>query len=111
MDIETIRRLNRNKAQLIAAYSESREHGNDPDTAVTLLADRIGEEAAAEIVAVMILLKGEWDARISPASRRWAIATAGLLALSLAKSRSLYYCDEIHPAHIDQLSAALRRMS
>ena len=99
------------KTQLIDAHRYSRDHGNTPTETAQLLTDAIGAENAAEIVAVMVLCKGEWDARISPGSRRWARETAQHDEAELAQISGLYYCDEIHPAHMEQIVSAFRRAS
>jgi len=99
------------KAQLIEAYRYSRDHGNTPAETAQLLIDAIGAESAAEIVAVMVLCKGEWDARICPRNREWARETAEHDEAELAQIPGLYYCDEIHPANMDLLANVFRRAS
>lgn len=97
------------KAQLIAAHRWSREHGNTPEETVQILTDAIGRESAAEIIAVMVLCRGEWDARISDSSRAWAAETCSCEPDELNLIPGLYYCDEIHPAHMEQIVWAIRR--
>lgn len=97
------------KAQLIAAHRWSREHDNTPETTVEILTDSIGKESAAEIVAVMVLCRGDWDARISSDSRAWAAETCSHEVKELDQIAGLYYCDEIHPTHMEQIVWAMRR--
>lgn len=99
------------KAALISAYHYSRDHNDTPAETADILTDAIGVENAAEIVAVMVLCKGEWDARISHSSRRWARATAEHDEAELAQIPGLYYCDEIHPAHMEQIVSAFRSIA
>ena len=109
-NIEIFRSLKRNKLQLVEAYRYSLDHSNTPEETAQHLIDEIGKAAAAEITAAMILCKGEWDARISPASRRWARDTLSCTAAEMS-NHYLFYCDEIHPAHFDQIASAIRRMA
>lgn len=97
------------KAQLISAYRYGRENNDTPAETADILSDVIGAENAAEIVAVMVLCKGEWDARISPGSRKWARETAQHDEAELAQIPGLYYCDEIHPTHLEQIVSVFRR--
>lgn len=99
------------KAQLISAYRYSQDHNNTPTETADILTDAIGAENAAEIVAVMVLCKGEWDARICPRNREWARETAQHDEAELAQIPGLYYCDEIHPANMDLLASVFRRAS
>ena len=99
------------KTQLVSAYRYSLDHGNSPAETADILTDAIGAENAAEIVAVMVLCKGEWDARICPRNREWARETAQHDPAELAQIPGLYYCDEIHPAHMDALASVFRRAS
>lgn len=98
------------KDQLVSAYQYSRDHGNTPEDTAAILIDAIGRENAAEIVAVMVLSKGTWDARISRASREWAAETCSHSESELNAMTGVYYCDAIHPTHMDQIVSVLRRM-
>ena len=70
------------------------------------LAEEIGHQAAAEIVALCVIAKGEWDARISEESRAWAFELTGTTYGTLS-AQYFYYPDEIHPAHMEQIAAAM----
>lgn len=97
------------RTQLIAAHRWSREHDNTPEATVEILTDAVGKENAAEIVAVMVLCRGEWDARISSDSRAWAARICSHELEELNQIPGLYYCDEIHPTHMEQIVWAMRR--
>ena len=99
------------KDQLVSAYQYSRDHGNTPEDTAAILIDAIGRENAAEIVAVMVLSKGTWDARISRASREWAAEMCSHSESELNAMTGVYYCDAIHPAHMDQIVSVFRRMA
>lgn len=77
------------------------------DTA-ELLIDKVGLEYANQIVALMVYCKGDWDKRISRANRVWADETEPL-ADEIATGCLLFYCDEIHPSHMDMIADHLRR--
>ena len=67
------------------------------------------EESAAEIVSALILVKGDWDARISKENRAWAAETCQFGEEDLSRLPGFWYCDEIHPAHFDQIADCLRK--
>ena len=96
------------KETLIDCHRYSREHNNTPTETVELLIDAIGKESAEEIVAALILCKGSWDERISRASRSWAAETCCHSIEDLNTVPGIYYCDEIHPAHMEQIAQVLR---
>ena len=98
------------KEQLIAAHRWSRTHDNTPKETVQILEDAIGRENAAEIVAVMVLCRGDWDARISSESRAWAARTCSHEPEELDQIPGLYYCDEIHPTHMEQIVWEISRV-
>ena len=98
------------KAQLVSVFKYDREHNSTPESAVQLLVDAIGRDDAGEILAVMVMCKGSWDCRISRSSREWAEAYSLFDEDDLNAVRGLYYCDEIHPAHMEQLVSAFRRL-
>jgi hypothetical protein len=95
--------LNRNRAVLIEAH----QNATIPAEAAAALIKAIGYEAAAETVAVMIVAKGTYDGRVSDRSRAWA---AGITSETFDSLREAYifYCDEIHPAHMEQIAEAMR---
>lgn len=98
------------KAQLVSVFKYDREHDNTPESAVQLLVDAIGKDDAGEILAVMVMCKGTWDSRISRSSREWAEVYCSHDEHELSEIPGLYYCDEIHPAHMEQLVRAYRRL-
>ena len=106
---EYIRFTAQGKKALVDDYRYCLDHGFTPAQTADLLIDEMGAENAAEIVAVMVLCKGKWDARISPRNREWARETAQHDEAELYQIPGLYYCDEIHPAHMDQIACAIRR--
>lgn len=83
------------------------EKGFSPVVTVSDLVDAIGYENAAEIVAMMVICKGEWDERISNRRRAWAADIVTLTADEIRDALGLYYSDNIHPAHLDQIAAAM----
>lgn len=92
------------RAALIDAHMFS---GNTtPAGTVATLVNNIGYDAAREIVALCVLAKGEWDKRISETSRRWAFDLTGTTSGTLAAC-GFYYPDDIHPAHMEQIAAAM----
>ena len=83
------------------------QKGFSPAETVSDLVDAIGYDNAAEIVAMMIICKGEWDERISNRRRAWAAESVTATADELREALDLYYSDSIHPAHLDQIAAAM----
>lgn len=97
------------RQKLIQSHEYSRARQNCAKDTTALMNDSVGKESAIEIVAVMILCKGEWDGRISPANRAWAEDVASYTRAELAQIPGLYYCDEIHPVHLDQIANIYRK--
>ena len=89
------------------ALVECHRNASKPAETVAALVGRIGYENAAEIVAMMIICKGEWDERISNRRRAWAAEIVTATADELRDVLDLYYPDSIHPAHLDQIAAAM----
>ena len=83
------------------------EKGFSPAVTVSDLVEAISYENAAEIVAMMVICKGEWDERISNRRRAWAADLVTLTADEIRDTLGLYYSDSIHPAHLDQIAAAM----
>lgn len=101
MTIERKKEIRNNRAALIEAHQNS----NSPADTVGALIASIGYDAAAEIIAAMVNVKGNWDQRISTQSRAWAAE----IAPDFLGSDFIYYCDEIHPAHMEQITNAMRK--
>ena len=78
-----------------------------PNVTVSDLVEALGYENAAEIVAMMIRTKGEWDERISSKARAWAAELVTLNADELRETLGIYYADAIHPVHLDQIARAM----
>ena len=89
------------------ALVECHRNTSKPAETVAALVERIGYENAAEIVAMMIICKGEWDERISNRRRAWAAEIVTATADEIRDILDLYYSDSIHPAHLDQIAAAM----
>lgn len=89
-----------------AALIDAHRNSSTPAETVAALVGSLGYDNAREIVALCVLAKGEWDARISEKSRRWAFDLTGGTSGTLA-ARGFYYPDEIHPAHMEQIAAAM----
>lgn len=89
------------------ALIECHYNASKPAETVAALVERIGYENAAEIVAMMVICKGEWDERISRARRAWAADIVTATADELRETLDMYYSDSIHPAHLDQIAAAM----
>ena len=90
-----------------AALVEARQNSNSPAETVDALISSIGYDAAAEIIAAMVNAKGEWDGRITRANRAWA-AEQNAPARETLDDMCVWYCDEIHPAHMDEIATAMR---
>lgn len=93
--------------ELVDAHQYVRSTTNRPTDTVALLIDKIGVDDAKRIVALMISCKGDWDTRISRTNRMWA-DTVEPSADEIATACMLFYCDEIHPSHMDMIADCLR---
>ena len=89
-----------NRAHLINAHLTS----TSPRETADQLVDRIGYTAAADIVAVMVIAKGEKDGRISANVRKWATERMEGLTKASLLDAGIYYADDIHPAHLEQIA-------
>lgn len=96
------------RQELINAHLYVRSATNRATDTVALLVDRVGPEDAKRIVALMISCKGDWDARISRANRKWAEEIEPF-ADEIATACMLFYCDDIHPSHMDMIADCLRK--
>ena len=90
-----------------AVLIECHDNAGKPSETVAALVERLGHEDAAEIVAMMVICKGEWDERISNRRRAWAADLVTINADEIRDALGLYYADSIHPAHLDQIAAAM----
>lgn len=106
---EYIKFLVEAKETLLDCYRYSRNHFEGPAEVAELLIDAIGAMSSAEIVSALILVKGDWDARISPANRKWAAETCEHSEEELCQVPYFWYCDEIHPTHFNQIADCLRK--
>lgn len=100
--MKTIAKIREHRAALVAAHQAS----TTPAETVAALVAQIGQESAAYIIASMINAKGDWDGRISSTVRAWAAADEIPTQQQLDDAR-VWYCDEIHPAHMDQIARAM----
>lgn len=84
-------------------------HGKSyrPAETVADLVEAIGYDNAAEIVAIMVIVKGTWDERISAKVRAWAGDLVTITPDEIHDVLGLYYSDSIHPVHMDQLARAM----
>ena len=89
------------------ALVECHYNASKPSETVAALVERIGYENAAEIVAVMVRALGEWDQRVGATARSWASDLVTLTETEIHDVLDLYYSDSIHPAHLDQIAAAM----
>lgn len=89
------------------ALIEAHHNSEKPAATVAALVEAIGYENAAEIVAMMVICKGEWDGRIDNRRRAWAADIVTANADELRDVLGLYYSDSIHPAHMDQIARAM----
>lgn len=96
-------KLRTNRAALVEAH----QNNDTPAATVAAIISSIGYDAAVEIVASMVNAKGEWDERISRTNRTWAAAQDAPNRETL-DNMCVWYCDEIHPAHMDQIADAMR---
>lgn len=88
---------------LVDTYQATRD--TTPANTATELRKKLGS-GADEIVAAMILVHGDWDERISRGSREWARQHCPYGITELQEAR-LFYCDDIHPAHMEQIRRAM----
>ena len=95
---------------LVEIHLDTRASSNKPSDTAALLIDRIGSTDAAEAVALAIFCKGTWDGRISNRNREWAEDVLPL-GDDIAKDGGIYYPSEIHPAHLDMIADAVRKMT
>lgn len=89
-----------NRAHLINAHLTS----TTPRETADQLVARIGYAAAADIVAVMVIAKGERDGRISANTRKWATERMDGMTKDSLRDAGIYYSDDIHPAHMEQIA-------
>lgn len=87
----------------LALLIDSHRENTRPADTVAALVSLIEEDNARRIIAAMVNVKGAWDQRISPRVRAWAAETAP----EFIGSDWLYYADEIHPAHMDQIACEM----
>lgn len=95
---------------LVEIHLDTRAASDKPSDTAALLIDRIGSTDAAEAVALAIACKGGWDGRISDRNRRWAEEVLPL-GEDICKDAGIYYPSEIHPAHLDMIADAMRKMT
>lgn len=95
-----------NREELVQAYSETRN--NKPIETIDRLVCVIGYTAAVETVAELVNNVGEWDGRISRNNRQWAQSIETAATREELEALTIYQPDSIHPAHIDQLAAAMQ---
>ena len=95
------------RAELIDAHRYVRGTTNTPRDTAEILIDRVGLEDAVWIVAMMIGCRGSWDARISRTNRGWAEDIEPFCD-EIAAGCMLFYCDEVHPCHMDAIADYLR---
>lgn len=98
----TNREINAARKALIDTHKEN----TSAAATVAALVDRLGLETAREIIAVMVVSKSEWDERITKKARTWAAEQTEETRDGLA-ARYVYYCDDIHPVHMDQIARAM----
>lgn len=95
-------KIHEHRAALVAAHRAS----TTPAETVAALVAQIGQESAAYIIAAMVNAKGDWDGRISSTVRAWAAADE-IPTRQQLDDACVWYCDEIHPAHMDQIARAM----
>ena len=100
--MKTIAKIREHRAALVAAHQAS----TTPAETVAALVAQIGQESAAYIIASMINAKGDWDGRVSSTVRAWAAADE-IPTRQQLDDACVWYCDEIHPAHMDQIARAM----
>lgn len=100
--MKTNAKIREHRAALVAAHQAS----TTPAETVAALVAQIGQESAAYIIAAMVNAKGEWDGRISSTVRAWAAADE-IPTQQQLDNADIWYCDEIHPAHMDQIARAM----
>lgn len=102
----TNREIRAAREALVNAHSANRENG--PAATVAALVESLGYDRTREIVALMTAARGTWDTRISSVSRAWAASVTSTTESELT-DRCIYYCDEIHPAHFEQIAQAMQQ--
>ena len=88
------------KSGLIDFFDETRD--KTPKDTIDLLVDCYGIDAAKWIIAIMVNAKGRFDRRISERVYDWAEPLAP--DEDTLMKNGIYYCDEIHPVHMNQLA-------
>lgn len=100
--MKTNAKIREHRAALVAAHQASTTPAETVDTLIA----QIGQESAAYIIAAMVNAKGDWDGRISSTVRTWAAADE-IPTRQQLDDACVWYCDEIHPAHMDQIARAM----
>lgn len=93
---------------LINCHNTSRDNRTGGAATVADLVQRIGYDAAREIVALCVIAKGEWDGRISEKARAWAFELTSTTQGTLF-AMYFYYPDAIHPAHMEEIARAMMK--
>lgn len=105
MTRETANEIRANIRAAIETHTENRENG--PAATVSALVARLGYETAAATVAHLVNTIGTHDGRIDDRRRAWA-AENGANRDEL-RERGIFTPGEIHPAHLDQIAAAMMK--
>lgn len=90
---------------LVDFYRET--YDKTPKDTITLLVDCYGLEAAKYIIAVLVNAKGRFDRRISDRVFDWAESIAP--DEETLRKNGIYYSDNIHPTHMNQLAEEIMR--
>ena len=95
------RKILRNKKVLVDTFNETFKDG--PKACAEKLIEKLGLDDAKEIIAVMTVAHGDWDARIDDRIKAWA-RTIAPATKDEYRTENIYYCDDIHPAHFDNIA-------
>lgn len=107
IDLQRRKNIREDMKTLVEVYDETREM--TPEDTVKRLVERLNEEKAKDIIAIMVVAKGEWDQRISRASYAWAVERVCPHTREELMAAGIFYCDDIHPAHMGQIADVCRK--
>lgn len=97
-----IRTINSNIKMVVECYKGNKT--GKPSETVKAIVDSIGYDAAVVTIAEMVNCKGEWDGRIYSEVREWAKTVKNAASGEELTACHIYYPDEIHPAHMNQIA-------
>ena len=111
-DIEVTRRnictIKSNFRAVVECYRDTID--GTPDDTIKSLIGKIGLDNAVITIAEIVNSVSDWDERISRSNRQWAANVEQAADMGELCGVYIYQPSEIHPAHIDQLAYAMRKI-